>query len=172
MTLTQLYQQARRTPCAINQHVPLLYDLARQVQHVTEFGTETGVSTTAFLYAQPETLTCYDIRPKFAQIETLERVSGRTHFRFIQADDRTVELAETDLLFIDTEHTYAQLSEELRLHGNKARRWIVMHDTETYTEMWPAIPEFVALGVWRISLRYSINNGLTVLSRFSDAAGF
>lgn len=165
MTLAALYQLARRTPHNINFFVPLLYDLARQCQYVTEFGTEHGVSTTAFLFAQPESLTCYDIRQKLPEIKRLEALTGRTRFRFVEADDRIVHIESTDLLFIDTDHTYQQLKEELRLHADKASRWIILHDTTAYPEMWSAVDEFLELGTFCIQQQFTQSNGLTVLTR-------
>ena len=75
-------------------------------------------------------------------------------------------------MFIDTLHTYDQLSEELRLHAPKARKYIVLHDTTTYGEggetpghqgLWPAVEEFLAEGCFRLGARNTNNNGLTVL---------
>lgn len=47
-------------PGDINEHVPLLYGLAKDCNSVTEFGVRKGVSTRAFLYANTK-LTSYDI---------------------------------------------------------------------------------------------------------------
>jgi hypothetical protein len=40
-----------------------------------------------------------------------------------------VEIEETELLFIDTYHYYAQLKKELKLHAGKISRYIAFHDT-------------------------------------------
>ncbi len=85
-----------------------------------------------------------------------------------------VGIEETDLLFIDTWHVYEQLKEELRLHGSKARKYIVLHDTTTFGEngegegrrgLWPAVEEFLAVGEFQIKERFQNNNGLTILVR-------
>ena len=39
------------------------------------------------------------------------------------------EIDECDMLFIDSWHHYYQLRKELKLHADKAKKWIVMHDT-------------------------------------------
>jgi hypothetical protein len=84
------------------------------------------------------------------------------------------EIEETDLLFIDTLHTYDQLREELRRHGGKARRYIVLHDTSTFGEqgevpdsrgLWPAVQEFLVQGTFHLKERRTNNNGLTILER-------
>jgi hypothetical protein len=147
--------------------------LARGCKQITELGTRTGVSTTAFLYMQPERLVCYDL-VRFPQVDRLALVAGRTDFVFHTADVLWVEIEETDLLFIDTLHDYEQLTQELTLHGGKARRYIVLHDTTTFGEtgetpghrgLWPAVEEFLANGTFRVKQRHTHNNGLTILER-------
>jgi tetratricopeptide (TPR) repeat protein len=173
VALAQLYDLACRTPSDIHEHLPTLYELARECRHVTELGTRTGVSTTAFLYAQPEVLVCYDVQ-RLPEVGRLEKLAGKTQFRFRQEDVLLAELEETDLLFIDTWHVYDQLTKELALHGGKARRYIVLHDTTTFGEvgeseghrgLWPAVEEFLARGTFRLKARYQNNHGLAVLER-------
>jgi GT2 family glycosyltransferase len=170
-TLAGLYAAACRTPSDIYEHCPTLYALAKECRHVTEFGTRTGVSTTALLYAQPEVLVCYD-RRQLAPVAQLQALAGRTQFVFHQADDLTVDIDETDLLFIDTWHVYEQLQAELRRHAGKVRRYLVLHDTTTFGEvgetpghqgLWPAVEEFLRQGSFRLRQRYANNHGLTVL---------
>lgn len=100
---------------------------------ITEMGTRGGVSTRAWLYAQPEKLVCYDLR-KLPIVDLLERVAGKTDFQFHEADVLEIDIEETDLLFIDTWHVYEQLQAELAKHASKARKYIVLHDTTTFGE--------------------------------------
>lgn len=58
--------------------------------------------------------------------------ANNIEFEFILANDLEIEIEETDLLFIDTLHRYDQLKQELKLHGNKARKYIAFHDTDTF----------------------------------------
>src|SRR5690606_29968661 len=147
--------------------------LACECRHITEFGTRTGVSTTAFLHAQPDRMIAYD-RVKQPQVDELRELAGRTEFTFIEADVLEVEIEPTDLLFIDTWHVYEQLKEELRRHSVQARRYIVLHDTTTFGEqgespgwrgLWPAVEEFLRMSTFRLKHRFHHNNGLTVLER-------
>jgi hypothetical protein len=97
------------------------------------------------------------------------------NFTFHQADVLTVEIEPTDLLFIDTWHVAQQIQEELRLHGDRSRRYLVLHDTETFGEkgetaghggIWPAIAAFVRQNPqWHLLHHFPHSNGLTVLSR-------
>ena len=170
-SLAELYHRVCTLPSDINEHCPTLYALARECRHVTEFGTRTGNSTVALLYAQPDKLVCYDM-VRFPQVELLGRLAGRTEFVFVQADVLRVEIEPTDLLFIDTRHDYEQLQEELRLQAGRVRRYIVLHDTTTFGErgetpghigLWPAVEEFLAQGNFRLKSREHHNHGLTVL---------
>jgi hypothetical protein len=99
-------------------------------------------------------------------------------FDFRLGDTTNLTIAETDLLFIDTLHNYRQLKAELELHGNKAKKYLIFHDTTsfefigesyegTYEEgIWKAIEEFLTDNPhWEIKERYTNNNGLTILSR-------
>src|SRR5262249_32635606 len=58
LALADLYRNACNTAGDIHEHLPTLYLLAQRCRHVTEMGTRTGVSTIAWLFAQPERLVC------------------------------------------------------------------------------------------------------------------
>ena len=70
----------------------------------------------------------------------LAPLAGRTDFHFTVGDTKAIDIEETDLLFIDTLHTYDQLAAELARHGMKARRWIVLHDTTTFATNGVSLP--------------------------------
>lgn len=83
-------------------------------------------------------------------------------------------MEETDLLMIDSLHTYAHAAAEMAMHHHRVRRYIVLHDTETFGQrgedgglgLWPAVEEFLAVHPeWRIRNRFYHDNGLTVLER-------
>jgi GT2 family glycosyltransferase/Flp pilus assembly protein TadD len=173
--LSDLYYSACRSSSDINEHLPTLVVLSRDCRHITEFGTRTGASTTAFLYAQPDRLVCYD-RVRYPQVDRLAHFAGNTDFQFHRADVLWTEIEDTDLLFIDTLHDYEQLATELKLHARKARRYVVLHDTTTFGDtgetpghrgLWPAVEEFVREGAFRIKERFTNNNGLTILERIA-----
>jgi GT2 family glycosyltransferase/predicted Zn-dependent protease len=179
VALAQLYQAACERASDLHEHLPILYALAKECRHVTEFGTGTGVSTTALLYAQPDKLICYD-RVKYPQVDRLLALAGRTEAVFHQKDVLWAEIEETDLLFLDTLHDYEQLTEELRLHAVKVRRYLVIHDTTTSADhgetegrrgVWPAVEEFLARGTFRLKHRYTNNNGLAVLEAVPPGGG-
>jgi hypothetical protein len=172
--LAAAYRQACTTVSDIYQHLPTLSRYASCCRHVTEFGTRTGVSTLALLRGLPERLVAYDWdrRPEVERLAELARLQG-VDFSFRQEDTRRADLDETDLLFIDTYHTRAQLEAELAA-GERVRRYLIFHDTETFGEegedggegLWPGIAAFVRRNpTWCLLAHHPANHGLTVLWR-------
>jgi hypothetical protein len=100
-------------------------------KHITEFGVRSGNSTSALAMSYPDKLVCYDINPIYYDLNDLLK-SELISFKFIQKNVLDIEIEETDLLFIDTFHTYKQLKKELQLHKNKVRKYIILHDTKTF----------------------------------------
>lgn len=173
------YQKACAIGSDINEHLPTLSRLASECEHVTEMGIRTGVSTKAFL-RHDLTYVGYDIADYGVSnyFENAKKLGKKVTFNLKSTLEIVIE--PTDLLFIDTLHNYEQLKEELRLHADKVKKYIVFHDTtsfETVNEngagrgLWPAIEEFLAEhSEWEIKERYTNNNGLTVLSRTDNTS--
>lgn len=168
------YQTAIRTPTDINEHLPVLSDLASKCQHVTELGVGWAQSTRGFL-RNDVILHSYEYMPQPGITEFFEecKKSGRNVTLHV-ADTRKVEIEETDLMLVDSLHVYEQVQEELRLHADKVRKYIVFHDTTTFESVgefggkgiWAAIQEFLdEHNEWQILERRFNNNGLTVLHR-------
>ena len=178
-----------KQPSDINEHLPVLANLAVECDHITEMGVRAVVSTWALLLGRPEVLRCYDIH-KNENIEEaiVEAQANFIDMKFIEADVLKVEIEETDMLFIDTLHQYTQLKNELKLHSKKVKKYLVFHDVETYgTKGEPAewqtpeimenyvkddkgimyaITEFLAENKeWAVKAHYKNNNGLLVLEK-------
>jgi hypothetical protein len=175
--MADAFEFSTRKPSDINEHLPMLYFLAQQCHHVTEFGVRTGESTLAFLHglqARPATLRSYDINDQFGVHKTMAPHTTADWTFSICSTLAISPIEPTDLLFIDTLHRYDQVAGELALHGDAVRRWIVFHDTETFGTVGDdggdginrAIDEWLALRPeWRIVYRTHRNNGLTVIER-------
>ena len=164
------YDISYSVPSDINEHIPTLLLYSSMVNHVTEMGVRWGVSTRAFLYAAAKnktTLRSYDIVLNDTVVDLFTKAKEfNIDATYQQADTLNMTIEETDLLFIDTEHTYKQLSQELKLHGNKSRKYIIFHDTVTFPELDKAIYEFLTDNKhWQLLIKHVNNNGLTVLQR-------
>ena len=170
------YLKAKSTISDINENVHVLYDLAKECKTVVEMGVRTGVSTRAFLNTDVE-LISFDIvlDKEVENLFTRAKLMGK-NVRYEKADVLNIEIDRMDLLFIDTLHTYTQLSQELEFHGNKANKYIAFHDTYTFglkgedridnKGLLSAIIEFMIKNPhWKFKLHRTNNNGITVLER-------
>lgn len=177
-SLEQMYMQKCKTPSDINLHLPTLKKYAEKCSHITEFGVRWVVSTWALLSAKPQKLNSYDIR-YHPNIEKAKKIAAENNidFTFNTKNVLHIEITDTDLLFIDTYHTYDQLKEELCLHGNKARKYLIMHDTTIFGRrsadgsnkgLLDAIEEYLSQNPhWKIIEQTSDNVGLTVMQRLN-----
>ena len=180
----------------INEHLPTLRKYASMCEHVTEMGTRFAISTFAFIIGKPKKFISIDMNYHFFQpyeeeIKTFAEACG-TSFQFIEADVLKFDIEQTDMLFIDTLHTYNQLSKELRKHEKSVNKWIVLHDTITFGQrdedfyqngkiseeikfdsidkrgLYTALLDFLAENNnWKIKEHYSNNNGLTIIERIN-----
>lgn len=135
---------------------------ASQCDVVVEFGVHLGGSTRAFLKGVRERLYSWDID---ACSGTREEIRD-PKWTFTQGDSRTAEIPECDMLYLDSDHTKAQVAAEL-LHAPKVRHWIMLHDTVTFMgETVPPVLDFLAAHPeWRVKESFYNNNGLLVLEK-------
>lgn len=177
--LQERYDYYCNTPIDIHEHLPTIRRYAQECFHITEFGTRYVVSTYAFMAGKPTKLVTYDLYPH-ENIWTAASIAQENNvdFSFMERDTTQVEIEPTDLLFIDTLHTYAQCKKELELHASKARKYIMFHDTVSFgysdegsvgPGLMPAITEFLAANPqWQIKEHYTNCNGLMILERVAE----
>lgn len=124
--------QLKQYQSNINEHLPTLERYSKECNHVTEFGVGTVVSTWAWLI-YPKTIRSYDLNfhANLSEVKICCK-EYNVDFIFIKVDTLKVEIEPTDLLFIDTLHCYRQLIEELRIHANKVKKYLIFHDTTLY----------------------------------------
>lgn len=167
----------------ISAHLPFLEYLASKVHSVTEFGTRGCYSTSAFLSGCRGEVHSYDLN-RNSDIDYL--VSLANHGKlpckwfFQQGDTLNINPIElTDMLFIDTLHTYAQVIGELNRHAHNVTTFIAFHDTSIYSQgtvsvdrpnedgILKAIDEFVSNNPeWKEVYKVEYNHGLLVLEKF------
>lgn len=188
MNALEKVEQLKKIKYDINEHLDTLVEYGRKCESITEFGVYLGFSLWAFAAAQPKVLRAYDIKEcsGFSPSGIAEFCRGvGCDFRFSLQDvvAKGFEIEKTDLLFIDTLHTYKQLSAELKMHGNKASKFIILHATEKFKHedqhlegfavpktrkkgLHPAMEEFLTKNPqWKIKKHFEHNNGLTILER-------
>jgi len=173
------YELACKCESDINEHLPTLRRYAEQCTHITEMGARFCNSTIAFMSAYPQKFISYDVTLN-DRIEYLQMMAkdANINFEFRHENVEQIEIEETDLLFIDTNHHDIQLSNELRLHAHKARKYLVFHDITAFGEtgqgywpgeghgLWYAINPFLeSHPEWKIAEKFDNNNGLLILER-------
>jgi hypothetical protein len=184
-----IYESQCNTPSDINEHLPTLLKYAKECKHITEMGVRWVSSTWPLLLSNPKKMISYDIvrHPKIEEVIDLSK-NYNLDYQFIQSDVLTIEIEETELLFIDTLHTYNQLVCELDIHSDKCSKYIILHDTTSFGEvdemiyehasneiknietkkqgLWNAILDFLETDkgkMWEVHERFTNNNGLTIL---------
>lgn len=189
--IDKIYLDKCKTPSDINKHLVILNKYANTVEHVTEFGTRFGCSTWAFLNSSAKKIISYDLKKTQEVDEIIKSASDNNiNYHFYEADTLSISIENTDLLFIDTLHTYEQLSQELALHHNNVNKYIIMHDTETFgffdmqyvgpispkisrvnqtkKGLLIAIDDFLQINSnWTLHKRFRNNNGLIILEKTS-----
>jgi hypothetical protein len=184
INLKKEYEKECSTSSDINLHLPILYEAAKDCEHITEMGVRGGSSTRAFLYSNPKKYVAYDlyIDPIVNELFDYCKSIGKD-YDYIESDVLNIEIEETDLLFIDTYHCYEQLSQELKLHSSKVKKYIAFHDTYTFGKVGEklksqafqgskgimyAIEEFLEQNTeWEIVHDVDYNNGLIIVEKKS-----
>jgi hypothetical protein len=180
MSIEELYIQNKENPSDINEHLETLYKYAKECNTIAEFGLRWVCSSYALAHARPQKLICVDINnhgnvDSFIELCKMENINAVFH----QADTRNYELEEVDMLFIDTLHTFDQLTKELEIHPPKVKKYMMFHDTVSYGNvdemtgqtgenhgLIPAIKNFLKNNPhWQELETHTNNNGLTILKR-------
>lgn len=197
--LLELYEYQAANPSDINEHLAKLRKLAGDSSSVVEIGTRNMISTWGIIQGLSEnsfsTKSYLGIDLQEPPLEILFLIKGLANenaitFGFQQANDMHIDIPNTDMLFIDSLHTYAHLTYELNRFASKVNKYIAMHDTSSpwgeeddieydgdYSEypegidrtkrgLWSAVEDFlVGHSDWILLERYFNNHGFTVLQR-------
>lgn len=175
ISIEEEYIKAKSIPSDINEHIEVLKAYSDQCETVTEFGVRTGVSSRGILASNAKKIRSYDLMLDENVASLFAAASQSKDVRYIQGDTLAIDIEPTDLLFIDTDHTYYQLKSELNRHHSKVNKFIAFHDTHTYgvkqddmndTGLIPAILEFMTEHPeWKIDYYSTNNNGFMVLKK-------
>lgn len=169
-TVDEAFDALHKTTRDLNEHMPVLKEYAERCSHVTEF-TNRKESTVAFLAAEPKSLISYQ-RERSAIYETLAKLVP-VDLKTAAKDSPAVQsLAPTEMLFLDTQHTYSRLSEELRKFAPQVSRYIIVHDTQLYGDhgedggrgLFDAMTDFMRENPqWSVLYHTKQQYGLTIL---------
>lgn len=182
-SLDKWFAAAAATPSDFHEHVPTLKELAAKCEHVTELSAWQKPADVALAAGLGEkgrfTSVCRQSKPQW---KSLGKYLGE-RFKGIKAEAAAVELEETDLLFIDTEHDAEILHALLEKHAPKVRKYLVVHCTVTFGQtgdqadasgnakpgVMKGLVDFVAKHMeWGVIRHDANNHGLMVLSRLEE----
>lgn len=137
MELKKYYDQSCCTPSDINEHVPLLRNMASECDTVVSIGMSNMASTWGILQGLTERkgeckLIGIDANPPSETLLNAARILAEINgigFTFYQAHDLYADFDPVDMLFIDYIHTYVHLTYELEKFSFKVSKYIAIHDT-------------------------------------------
>lgn len=186
MTIQENYELQCATPSDINEHLSVIHKYAKECETFCELGVRSVVSTWAILAAKPKKVISVDIDWHPNVLECYKQtIKEGLVWEFVLGNDLEYEMPEVDGCLCDSFHTYTQCSNELRLHGNKVKKYWLFHDTTSFFQngensytavehtgqncgrgIWAAIEEFMQVNPhWVLEERLYNNNGFTVLKR-------
>ncbi len=190
----------------------LLPSIRRELEgagHITEIGVREAISSWSFAAVAAEAADAgrrvayhaTDITKKegVSDLEAALAQCPGVAFQYTEANDLDVPQWRTDVMLLDTWHTYKQLAKELPRWAPYITTTLMLHDTtlfETRDEgleghggkpvdegkfldlqrqvgLWPAVTEFLQSPEgknWKLKERIVYNNGLTILTRVSGQA--
>lgn len=144
--------------------------LLKNCSSYTELGVNQGTTLALALLENIPKIRAYDIslkayNPASKHFEEYAKEKN-LNFSIFEANTHKCTIESTDLLYIDTKHTYEHLQGELKLHSNKAQKYIVCHDTTLSKGLKKAVLEFVKIQPkWKIKTDCTINVGFMTLER-------
>lgn len=188
MTNEERYEQKWKTASDANEHLPVLREYASKCQSAVEIGTWQGVTATGLLMGiidslqQDKKFTVIDINEDYLKwskgwLEQFDLGVNQPKLEFIRESSLIVPPVETDMLFIDSLHTYSHCLKELKRHHAGVKKYILLHDVITYGAfsetgdppgLEDAICDFLAeTPAWQWTKTWDHNNGLALLERTS-----
>jgi hypothetical protein len=124
----------------VHEHYAVIRALARECESVTELGADDFFSAWPLLKgmsdngdAKRREYVAVDRKPCSETFDKIKQMALQDAIRmqYIQGSSLNVKIQDTDLLLIDTFHAYPQLKKELERHHKRARKYIVLLNTET-----------------------------------------
>jgi len=122
--------------CDINEHLPTLYNYARECESVIELGVRGVISSYALIYglmnnnkATKNILLNDIIECDVSELLSITKeLPININYKWI--NDLELDITDNvDLTFIDTWHVYGQLKRELNKFSKITNKYIIMHDT-------------------------------------------
>jgi hypothetical protein len=138
--LESLFVNLKNEKSDINEHLETLKKLASECDTVIEFGVRWMVSIIALAVSGCKNLHAYDTTDPAGfdpyRFQQLKNYCERNNINFYLNEVNVLNIKtipQCDMLFLDTYHSYLQLKCELFLFSDKVKKYIVMHDTFSFS---------------------------------------
>ena len=133
-TIDDVFDVVKAIPRDLDQHMDTLKELSSKCSHVTEI-SKRKESLIALAAGKPEKIVSHNIEMNTI-LEHVEKVSTdtvieRSFLKSVEVDS----IEKTDLLFIDTVHTYDMMLDELTKFAPSVKRFIVARGTQSNGEI-------------------------------------
>jgi len=170
-TVDALFAHVGGLPRDLDQHFSRLAEFASICPRITEF-SKRRESAIALAKGKPETLVSYNLESSDEGYKRLQVLLGETMSSDPKQSTEIATIAETDLLFIDSQHTFKRLTDELTKFAPSVTRYIVMHDTFLHREkgedggsgLLTALRKFMQTNPqWSVVFHTNEQHGLTVI---------
>lgn len=179
MDFEKEYQKVCETKSDINEHLPWMSEIITKhnCKSVVEFGVGYAVSTRAFMRHDIQ-LNCYEIVLQSGvkdYFNTARKFGRNINLHLENTTSHLTRIPETDILLIDSYHSYDHVMVELKYHAHKVKKYIFFHDTTKFAHrgeggeprgVWDAVEQFLSLNTeWELIERRTNNNGMTLIGR-------
>ena len=153
-------------------YMKIITKYVQECDSFTEFGICQGSTLAAALFTQPSRVRAYDIDLKwYDDVSNLFETFSQEHridFKVFEEDTSSCKVIEsTDMLHVDSLHTYNHAFAELKRHAHQVKKYIVFHDTTYAPGIYKAIEEYITKhdSSWKIIERFKPAVGYTVIER-------
>jgi len=118
----------------LDEHLPYLREIGSKCEHITEI-SKRKESFVAFAASRPKKFVSHNIEPSELS-DYVEHVCTETEFERTTNHTHEIEsIEQTDMLFIDTTHTYGTMMDELNKFAPSVKRFIIARGTKNNGEI-------------------------------------
>lgn len=165
---------------SVAEQLPILKSYTSKIDHVTEIGVNIGNSTRGFMAGRPKRMVGIDIKYFGKDTQRIKDLASNNgiDYKYIVADSLSIEIEPTDLLFLDGNHSYDYVFQELVKHSLNVSKWIFLHDITAEGRMSPVGKPYAVLKAtyafleinnkWKVKLKDERHAGLMILERIKD----
>jgi cephalosporin hydroxylase len=150
-----------------------MMEYGKQCDHITEIGVNYGKSGKAWLMCNPKKLIGIDISSKFEKYVREFVSCTDTEYTYITANSLDLDIEQTDLLYLDGDHSHYHVLAELRKFAPKVNKFLMGDDIGAEGRPGPtgyhverAFRDFLNENdEWEFEYKTMIGTGMIVLKR-------